>query len=224
MSELPTPTAIRLQRPRWRDGRLVIGVLLVLASLVLGSVVVSSADDRVPSYAARAPLVPGQRVTEADLVRVDVQLGDASPVYLSARRALGPDRFVLRPVQSGELVPVAAIGGRDAVTAQPLTLVVDAGSAAALQVGSQVDVYADTPAGAGPSGGTTFAGPELVLQRVSVSSLPEGSGGLGGGSSAGQPVQVMVPTDRVKDLIGRIDQGARVTVVPVAGTILTVDR
>jgi hypothetical protein len=203
---------------------LVVGVLLVLASLVLGSVVVSSADDRVPSYAARTALVPGQRVTEADLVRVDVQLGDASGVYLSARRALGPDRFVLRPVHGGELVPATAIGGRDAVGVQPLTIVVDAGSAAALQVGSQVDVYSDAPAGGGASGGTTFAGPELVLERVSVSSLPQDAGGLGSGSSAGQAVQVMVPTDRVKDIIGRVDQGARVTVVPVAGSVLKVDR
>jgi hypothetical protein len=28
----------------------------------------------------------------------------------------------------------------------------------------------------------------------------------------------MAPTDRVKDIIGAVDLGARVTVVPVAGT------
>jgi hypothetical protein len=224
VSELPVPKATRLQRPRWRDGRLLVGVLLVLASVVLGSVVVSTADDRVPMYVARSALVPGQPVGEADLARVDVQLGASTGRYLSARQAVGPSRFVLRAVQAGELVPAAAVGDQRSVAVQPLTLVVDAGSAAALQVGSQVDVYANTPAAGSGAGATTFAGPELVLQRASVSSLPQGDGGLGGGTGGGRPVQVMVPTDRVKDIIARVDQGARVTVVPVAGTVLRVDR
>ena len=48
MSDLPVPTAARLKRPGWRDARLVVGVVLVLASVVLGSWVVARLDDRVP--------------------------------------------------------------------------------------------------------------------------------------------------------------------------------
>src|SRR5690349_14457508 len=101
VSDLPVPTAARLQRPRWRDVRLVVGVALVLASVVLGSWVVARADDRVPMYAARAALVPGQRLTQDDLVRVDVQLGAQGQRYLSAGSALAPDRFVVREVREG---------------------------------------------------------------------------------------------------------------------------
>ena len=53
MTDLPTPTATRLRRPSWRDSRLLVGVLLVLVSTVLGSVVVARADDRVPVYAVK---------------------------------------------------------------------------------------------------------------------------------------------------------------------------
>ena len=220
MSDLPMPTAARLQRPRWRDARLVVGLVLVLASVVLGSWVVASLDDRMPMYAARAALVPGQRLTQADLVRVDVQLGTQGERYLAAGSPLAPDRFVVREVREGELVPAAAIGGRDDVAVQALTLTVDAGVAAVLRVGSRVDVYVNAPTNGATSGSTSFAGPELLLEAVSVSGVPRGSGGLGGSAAGEQPVQVMAPTERIKEVIGEVDRGARVTLVPVAGSSL----
>ena len=76
MPELPRPTAARLQRPSWRDVRLVVGVVLVLLAVTLGAVVVAAADDTTPVYAVTAGLVPGQVVTQQDVRRVDVRLGD----------------------------------------------------------------------------------------------------------------------------------------------------
>ena len=225
MTDLAVPQAVRLQRPRWRDARLLVGVLLVLSSVALGAYVVAHVDDRTAVYAARGPLVPGQRLTDDDLTRVDVQLGAELPAYLSAAGGLAPDRFVLRPVPAGELVPAAAVGGRSQVGVQPLVLSVDAGSAAALQVGSTVDVYVnrvDPTAASSASRG--FVGPELTLEAVSVSSLPRSSGGLGGGSSGDRAVQVMAPTPRIKEIIASVDLGARVTVVPVAGSALRVEQ
>lgn len=224
MSDLPVPKATRLQRPKWRDARLLVGVILVLASVVLGSLVVRAADDTAPMYAARGALVPGQRLTETDLVRVDVQLAGQSARYLSATAGLAPEQYVLREVQPGELVPAAAVGGRDRIAVQPLTLTVDGGSAAGLVLGSQVDVYVNTPAADAGVGSPKFSGPELALQRVSVSSLPQESNGLGGGANGERSVQVMAPTEQIKDVIGKVDQGARVTVVPVPGTRLRVDQ
>ncbi len=55
MPDIATPKASRLQRPAWRDARLLVGVLLVLAAAVLGSLTVAAADDRVPMYAAARP-------------------------------------------------------------------------------------------------------------------------------------------------------------------------
>ena len=224
MSDLPVPTAARLKRPGWRDTRLLVGLLLVVASVVLGSVVVARADDRVPVYAARRALVPGQPLSADDLTRVDVQLGSELPRYLSAAKGLTPGQFTLREVSAGELVPAGAVGGRDEVGVQPLTLSVDAGSATALQVGSRVDVYvnpADQHAG---SAGKAYTGPELTLTGVSVSSLPRTSGGLGGGAAGDRAIQVMAPTERIKGIIAGVDLGARITVVPVVGTSLRIDR
>jgi hypothetical protein len=183
-----------------------------------------AADARSPVFTARSALVPGQRLTETDLVRVDVHLGALSDLYVAAGAALAPHQVVLRVVPAGELVPRAAVGSQAQVAVQPLTLMVTAGAASTLQVGSEVDVYADLPAAGAGTGAIAFAGPELVLRRVVVSSLPENGSALGGSTTGDHAVQVMVPTERVKDLIGQVDRGARVTLVPVAGTTVRVDR
>src|SRR6478672_3282413 len=155
MTELALPKAARLQKPGWRDTRLVVGVLLVLTSAALGSFVVAHADDRTAVYAARGPLVPGQRLGHDNLARVDVQLGSELSRYLSAARGLAGDRYVLREVSAGELVPAAAVGGPGQVGVQPLTLSVDAGSAAPLRVGSRVDVYVNRAVAQGDRGATS---------------------------------------------------------------------
>ena len=192
MADVPTPTASRLQKPSWKDTRLVIGVLLVLAAVVLGSLTVGAADNRVPMYAAASPLVPGQPLAAERLTRVDVQLGEKASGYLSAASPLPAGAYVLREVRPGELVPLSAIGGQGDVAVQPLTLVVDASSAAPLVVGSVVDVYVNPVAADGDAAGRDFAGAELALEGVSVAGLPRSQGALGG-SRADQAVQVMAP-------------------------------
>jgi len=220
--DVPTPKASRLQKPSWKDARLLVGVLLVLAATVLGSLTVAAADDRVPMYAASGPLVPGQPLTVERLTRVDVQLGDASSGYLPAASPVPQGAYVLREVRPGELVPLSAIGDDDDVQVQPLTLTVDANSAAPLVVGSVVDVYVNPVAENGDATGRDFAGAELALEAVSVAGLPQSGGRLGGGRSD-QAVQVMAPKDQIRDLIGQVDLGARVTLVPVPGSRLRTD-
>ena len=192
------------------------GVVLVLASVALGSVVVSSADDRAPVWAARGPLVPGRPLTADDLIRVDVQLGSRAGQYLSAGTGLVPGRFVLREVGEGELVPRVAVGTKEQVGVQPLVLSVDAGSVAALEVGSRVDVYVN-PTDPAATGAAKFTGPELALAGVSVAGLPKTGAGLSGGAGGDRPVQVMAPSSRIRDIIGQVDAGARVTLVAVPG-------
>ena len=46
MPDIATPKASRLQKPSWKDGRLLVGVLLVLATTVLGSLTVAAAAER----------------------------------------------------------------------------------------------------------------------------------------------------------------------------------
>ncbi len=223
MSDLSTPTAQRLRRPSWRDSRLLFGVLLVLTSTAVGAWVVSRADDRVPMYAAKSGLVAGQPLSSQDVVRVDVQLGESADDYLSARRDLPPESFVLREVRAGELVPRTALGSRQEAGTQPVALQVDATSASTLRAGSVVDVYVNRPEESatgpvGPVGSRPLAGPELTLEAVTVVGLSEDDTVMGGAGDT-RAVQVMVPRDKVQELVGDVDLGARITLVAVPGAV-----
>lgn len=215
MADLAAPTATRLKKPSWRDARLLVGVFLVLLATVLCSVVVAHADDRVPMYAASGPLLPGDQLTADRLHRVDVQLDQSTTAYLSAAQSVPADTYVLREVRAGELLPRSSLGGRGDVTVQPVTLMVDATSASALVVGSVVDVYVNPPVKGGRA--HEFAGPKRALEAVAVTRLATGGASFGSASSS-QAVQVMAPREMVEGLIGQVDTGARITLVPVPGS------
>ena len=218
MSDLPTPAASRLRAPSWRDTRLIVGVLLVLVSTVLGSVVVARADDRVPVWAAKGPVSPGQRLTADDVVRVDVLLGDGAAAYLPADRPIGADTWALRDLRPGELIPVGGVGGAGAVTVQQVALLVDATSASVLTAGSVVDVYVNRPKEASTVGLPAYAGPERVLERVAVVRVAADDGVLAG-SAVSRAVHVMVPREEVQAIVADVDLGARITLVPVPGGV-----
>lgn len=222
MTELGTPQAQRLRRPSWRDSRLLVGLLIVLLATALGGWVVSQAGDTKPVYAANRTLVPGQELTAADLRRVDARLGDGAATYLSASTDLAPGTYVLRPVETGELIPSAAVGAVKDVKSQVIAVLVDTTSSSMLRVGSLVDVYVNKPTGATVGGKATFAGPERVLERAAVANLPDTKGVLGGVVSQ-RPIHIVVPSSDVASLVADVDLGARITLVPSPGSPLQQD-
>ena len=216
MAELPKPTAARLQKPSWRDSRLVVGVLLVLLSMAVGAKAVAAADDTVPMYAAAASLVPGQPVRQGDVRRVDVQLGADRRTYLLADHDIAPGTFALRDVRPGELLPISALGTRQATDLKPVSVPVDRGAAGQLAAGSVVDVWvnAKDPSSAAEK----YGKPVKTIEAAPVVRTPATSGGGLGSASGMTAVQIMVPESRVQELIAAIDQGAKITLVPVPGS------
>lgn len=214
VAELPEPAAKRLQRPSWRNTRLLVGVVLILLGTAAGAKVVASADDTVPMYAASTTLHPGDHLTVDNLRRVDVQLGDEAGRYLSARSAVAEDTYALRDIPEGELVPVGAVGGRGVVTVQAVTVEVDASSARTLPANALVDVWV-SPRDP-QSTQERYLDATLALDRVSVTPVTQ-DGGRFGASSSTMAVQLRVPRDKVAAVIGYVDQQARFTLVPVPG-------
>jgi hypothetical protein len=215
MAELPKPTATRLRTPSWRDTRLVVGVVLVLLSMSVGAKVIAAAGDTVPMYAAAASLVPGQPVVQKDVKRVDVQLGADRSSYVAADHDIAPDTFALREVRPGELVPRSALGHRAEVNLKPVSVPVASGGAAQLDAGSIVDVWVN----AKDSSSVTekYGKPVKTLEVATVVRRPDSDGALGAVSGTAA-VQIMVPEARVQALIAAIDQGAKITLVPVPGS------
>jgi hypothetical protein len=214
VAQLPEPTAKRLQRPSWRDARLLVGLVLVLLGTVLGARLVAAADDTTPMYAASATLRPGDRLSSDNLRRVDVQLGDEARRYLAATTAVPEDSYALREIPEGELVPVAAVGSRSEVTVQPVTVEVDASSARLLPAGALVDVWISPRDRSSTQ--ERYLDATLALSRVSVSPVSQDSGRFGA-ASATMAVQLRVPRDKVAEVIAAVDKQSRFTLVPVPG-------
>lgn len=214
MAQLPEPTAKRLQRPSWRDARLLVGVVLVLLGTVLGARLIAGADDTTPMYAASTALRPGDHLTTDNLRRVDVQLGDESARYLTATSAVPDDSYALRDIPEGELVPASAVGSRSTVAVQPVTVEVDANSARGLPANAVVDVWV-SPRDL-QSTQERYLEATLALQRVSVSPVNQDSGRFGAASGA-MAVQLRVPRDKVAEVIAAVDKQSRFTLVPVPG-------
>lgn len=203
--------ARRLRPPSWRDGRLVVGVLLILGSVALGVRLVTAADQRVPVYAAARSLVPGERAEEANLVRVEVNLGSAAGAYLPAD-AGAPEGIVLREVRAGELVPAAALGPPDAAGRRAVVVPVAAGSAQVLAVGSTVDVWVSA------ARGSSFDPPRALLLGAPVARVP-GPDEHRLSTTPTVGVQVMVPEADVAAVIASVDSGSRITLVPQPGSV-----
>ena len=207
---LPGPTPRRVRPPRWLDLRLVLGVLLVLASVLLGARVVSAADATVPVWAVAGDLAAGTELTPDDLVAVDVRLDAAAGAYLSTdTRPEG--RTLARAVRDGELLPRSALEESDALV--QLALPVQSGYVPpGLQRGQLVDVYAV----ADPAAGATAVADgsvSLVVSRAPVQALSGRSEGVLSTPTTAVQVVVAVSADDAADVLAAIAGRPLVVVV-----------
>ena len=212
-SPSPSPAPRRVRPPRWLDLRLVLGVLLVLASVLLGARVVSAADATVPVWAVAGDLAAGTELSTDDLVAVDVRLDSAAGAYL-ATSTRPEGRTLSRAVRAGELLPRSAL--EEPAELVQVALPVQAGYVPpSLSRGQLVDVYAmaDPAAGAmGEADGSVTA----VVEEAPVQALSGRSDGVLSTPTTTVQVVVAVPVDEAADVLAAI--GGRPLVVVVHGS------
>lgn len=169
---VPTsPPAKRASRAWWRDARVLAGIGLIVASMLIGARLLSGGDDTVTAWQATRDLAPGATVSPDDVVAVMI------PSTLAGAYADGsglPTAPLDRALLAGEILPLpvdaAAVDARwVTVPVEPLHAPVD------LAPGERVDVWATegTDLGAIPV-------PELVIEGVLVSQVAVDGVGLGG--------------------------------------------
>ena len=106
-SNLSSPTARRVQiQSTWRQPKFVVGCALIVASVVMGALIVGAADDRV-MWSATRDLAAGTVVTSDDLAEVAVAMDQAGR-YLSSAQTSVLGRRTSR-----------AIGGTNSSPCQP---------------------------------------------------------------------------------------------------------
>ncbi len=197
----PAPQA-RLALHRWRDPRLVLGLLIVAGSVLIGSWALAAADDTVTVWGVREALPAGARIQPENLQRREVRFVDGtSERYLPVTRsAVG--RVLARTVGAGELLPAAALAGTTDPTGVQLPLSLDpAGMPGAVRPGSVVDVWV-APRDPDPDG--TRA--RRVLRDVVVLEVADRGDALAPAST--QTVVVVVGEDEaVADVLGAAVDG-----------------
>jgi hypothetical protein len=202
-----SPKGRRLARARWRDHRLLIGVLLVISCIVIGARVVAAADRSRAWVSVRSDLPAGHVLTATDLKLTSGRLVPAAAGHYYEAAAL--DRLVGqqldRPVAAGELLGRGAISLGPRAPSRVVPLVVKAGRLPQLRAGDRVDVYVLSRAADGGAAG----GKEV---RVAAAAEFLDQQELSAGSDVS--VQVRVPASAAAPLVAA-SQSERLDVVRV---------
>src|ERR1700753_1240620 len=102
-----SPVPQRLRPPSWFDARLVLGVILVLASIAGGAFLVSSSGRTQRVWAMRHDVEAGVVLSGDDLVAVAVRVPSGAALYFAASTSV-TGQSVTRRLAAGELLPRSA--------------------------------------------------------------------------------------------------------------------
>lgn len=205
-------TAPRLTKPSWKDPRLLIGILMVLAAVAGVVALVGSAGKTVPVLVAKESLVVGQKVNADSFKVVQAQLGEADAKYLDPSDALEENAVVIRMVPKDELVPRSSIGHTDALDRKPASVTVDEPLPKEVVVGSHVDVWVSLP-----DERNGFKAPELMLPGAEVAAMNVAASSLGSGRNT--QLMVLVTDEQMPKFLGAVANKAKVSVVWNPGAV-----
>jgi len=229
-----SPRASRLATPGWLDGRLVLGVLLVLVSVVVGARVLSSADRSTLVWAASKELTAGTLLAAGDLEPVRVRLFETTAQYVGADGSPPVGYVVRRGLGAGELLPHEALTEPErGAELRLVTVPVEAGHypptlrddqrvdlwvTPALDADAPADAAATTPAAtpaaspaaavdpaAAPTGSLVLRGAQQVLSQVVVASGPVEDELAGAGGTV--PIVLQVRPEDVDEVVSAMGLG-----------------
>lgn len=206
-----SPPASRAGRSRWRDPRLWLGAVLVLASVVIGAKVLAAADDTVAVWALDRDVSAGMPASSADLRVLRVHFGESADAdrYWPANETLPSAAHFTSDLAAGEMLTRSAVSTDTALVPHQLPLAVtSAGLPSGVTVGDHVEVWAV------PKPEQAKRSAALVLPDVIVTSVGEvGVGGLG---SDRQVVVALPEPDQTSAVLDAIN-GTTVVLVRIGG-------
>lgn len=199
-------TTHRFRRPRLRDPRVIVGAILVLASVLGTWTIVNRAAHTIHVWAAATTLVPGSTIAEGDLTSAEVNMPAYAGAYLSADDAAPIGSTVLRTVRSGELLPASEVGSVRQLAGRVLSLTLSTALPEAVAKGGQVDVWA-------ADGRADDVKPRQILDGVDVIKADHEARGFG--ATQGARIEVFVPNDKLSAVLVAQTSGFDIAVVAV---------
>lgn len=196
----------RLKKPSWKDPKLIVGILLVLASVVGVTSLVGAADQTAEAYTAREAIAVGETLTVDKLNRVKVRLGDLEQHYLTPATGVADGLVAAQRIGKDQLVPRGSFGQADGLDRKPVAVTIDEALPAQAVAGSRVDVWV-----ALPDTRNGFSQPTLLLPGAEIAQITPGSTALG--SARSTVVMVLVADTQMPDLLGAQANKAKISVV-----------
>ena len=196
----------RLKKPSWKDPKLIVGILLVLASVVGVTSLVGAADQTAEAYTAREAIAVGETLTVDKLNRVKVRLGDLEQHYLTPATGVADGLVAAQRIGKDQLVPRGSFGQADRLGRKPVAVTIDEALPAQAVAGSRVDVWV-----ALPDTRNGFSQPTLLLPGAEIAQITPGSTALG--SARSTVVMVLVADTQMPDLLGAQANKAKISVV-----------
>jgi hypothetical protein len=204
--------ASRSRRRFWFDPRFALGLILVVASIVGVSTVVTGNDRTIAVYAAKVPLAVGDSLGPADLVETRVSLGAADTLYLTPARLPAGGLIVTRTITAGELIPAGAVGTHAGVAVTSIVLDLRGRLSGGLEAGSAVDVWAAAPTDDGD-----FGPPAVLVGQATIVRILEPTGLIQ--SDGAKPVEVLVPKDKVAVVLEAVANDEAISLIAVNSPI-----
>ena len=206
---MTSPESLRPRpRPFWADARFLLGIALIVISVAGVLLVVASARQTAPVFAAARTIVPGESVSADDLRVVEVALGGAGDVYASPT-SLAPGAVATRTIEAGELVPRGAMGEASASTTTTVVIATVGDVSATVAPGSVVEVWA-APAGDRGDYGT----PRILVPSATVVSVSRDDAVVSGTQVS---MELVIPRADVAATLTALGDGSGLSVVPVTG-------
>ncbi|WP_346925340.1 hypothetical protein [uncultured Arthrobacter sp.] len=206
MSASTVAGGARLKKPSWKDPKLIVGILLVLASVAGVISLVGAADQTAEAYTAREAIAVGEELTVDKLNRVRVRLGDLEQHYLTPATGVADGLVAAQRIGKDQLVPRESFGQLDGLDRKPVAVTIDEALPAQAVAGSRVDVWV-----ALPDTRNGFSQPTLLLPGAEIAQITPGSTALG--SARSTVVMVLVADGQMPELLGAQANKAKISVV-----------
>jgi hypothetical protein len=190
------------------DPRLLVGALLVAASVAGVTWIVGAADRTVAVYAAKSALYPGDRVSADDLAVARVRLGPGEERYLTVADLPDDGAVISRAVGEGELLPAAAVGAAEGSTLAAVVVRLSGPLSDAARPGTAVDLWA-----AERLDSSRFGPPAVLVPGATIVRVVEDEGLV---ADDGVALEVLVPRTSVARLLEALSNEDAVAAVPVS--------
>jgi hypothetical protein len=199
-------TGARLKKPSWKDPRLLVGVLLILASVVGVISLLGSADKTTEVFTAREAIGVGEKLTPDNVSRVKVRLGDVESRYITAESGMPEGVVAVQRIGKDQLLPRESLGNVDVLDRKPVAVTVQEALPDQAVAGTRVDVWVSMP-----DARNGFAQPKLLLPGAEIAQVSPGSTALG--SSKSTVLMVLVGDEHMPSLLGAQANDAKISVV-----------